>query len=450
MDIAMTIIIYIVNLMTFIIYIYRKYKTKKYVLSVSNLYIFQYAVMQFLIPLFTFTPIAWVKLLGDSAYASAYIYYPYLLKSIAVNAIGFIAFILAMSHKESSKRKASKIEKTIRLVSHNISWQLIMVEFYACVLIWLFITVFYAGGLGFNGTSNLSSETGGILYYVNTIVQQVIIMVTFAEIFMLINSGRKKHGMITFIIGAAVCLLTGRRQIIIMDIAFTFVVYYLYKKNKRRTSKKILFKALKYVIPLIALGLIIQNIRGGVSSTFSLLEDFIYGNTFCDVRDGGFILYGYSKKYGSAILYGKTYLAGLLSFIPSSISAFRAKWNWGAFSTNTLFGWQNHPGFRGGIGMEGYLNFGYFGAIIFPALAGCVFGSLEKYFKQNVLSVEKRCITHKEAVTIYFFINLARELICSSGFFFIYIMAAFVAVNVLIGSVLRRNRRNQICYTKIY
>ena len=230
-----------------------------------------------------------------------------------------------------------------------------------------------------------------------------------------------------------------------MDIAFTFVVYYLYKKNKRRTSKKILFKALKYVIPLIALGLIIQNIRGGVSSTFSLLEDFIYGNTFCDVRDGGFILYGYSKKYGSAILYGKTYLAGLLSFIPSSISAFRAKWNWGAFSTNTLFGWQNHPGFRGGIGMEGYLNFGYFGAIIFPALAGCVFGSLEKYFKQNVLSVEKRCITHKEAVTIYFFINLARELICSSGFFFIYIMAAFVAVNVLIGSVLRRNRRNQIC-----
>ena len=204
MDIAMTIIIYIVNLMTFIIYIYRKYKTKKYVLSVSNLYIFQYAVMQFLIPLFTFTPIAWVKLLGDSAYASAYIYYPYLLKSIAVNAIGFIAFILAMSHKESSKRKASKIEKTIRLVSHNISWQLIMVEFYACVLIWLFITVFYAGGLGFNGTSNLSSETGGILYYVNTIVQQVIIMVTFAEIFMLINSGRKKHGMITFIIGAAV------------------------------------------------------------------------------------------------------------------------------------------------------------------------------------------------------------------------------------------------------
>ena len=30
MDIAMTIIIYIVNLMTFIIYIYRKYKTANY------------------------------------------------------------------------------------------------------------------------------------------------------------------------------------------------------------------------------------------------------------------------------------------------------------------------------------------------------------------------------------------------------------------------------------
>lgn len=83
-------VLYIAGLMLFLFYLYEKYRTEGYIFSICNAYIFQYAVILFLITPFAFTPKAWIKLLGNSAYMYASNYYPYLLKSLKINCFGFI------------------------------------------------------------------------------------------------------------------------------------------------------------------------------------------------------------------------------------------------------------------------------------------------------------------------------------------------------------------------
>lgn len=84
----------------------------------------------------------------------------------------------------------------------------------------------------------------------------------------------------------------------------------------------------------------------------------IYGNTFSDFRDGALIVRQFHFVLNDSFLYGLTYFAGFLSFIPSSLSPFRLDWSWGRFSTNMLNGWTGeHFGLRGGQFMESYINF---------------------------------------------------------------------------------------------
>ena len=54
-------VLYIVSLMLFLFYLYEKYRTEGYIFSICNAYIFQYAVILFLITPFAFTPKAWIN-----------------------------------------------------------------------------------------------------------------------------------------------------------------------------------------------------------------------------------------------------------------------------------------------------------------------------------------------------------------------------------------------------
>ncbi len=84
-----------------------------------------------------------------------------------------------------------------------------------------------------------------------------------------------------------------------------------------------------------------EFIRKGIENInlIETLDSILYGNTFSDLRDGAFILYGYDAKYDD-FLYGKTYIADILSFLPKSKIEFRQIWSYGLFTTTTLFGWD--------------------------------------------------------------------------------------------------------------
>lgn len=99
-----------------------------------------------------------------------------------------------------------------------------------------------------------------------------------------------------------------------------------------------------------------------------IIDNFMYGNTFSDLRDLGWIF----SKWNGDLLGGKTYLAAFISFIPRSMSEFRSDWGVSAF-TNNLIGMSDaHAGLRPGVFGEAFINFGYYGVILVGFLSGYV------------------------------------------------------------------------------
>lgn len=90
----------------------------------------------------------------------------------------------------------------------------------------------------------------------------------------------------------------------------------------------------------------------------SILNKILYANTFSDIRDGAFILYG-MEKLKITFLYGKMYLADFLSFIPAEFLKYRETYSYSNFTTKSLFEWHGHYGLRGGLFIAPYINFGF-------------------------------------------------------------------------------------------
>lgn len=133
-------------------------------------------------------------------------------------------------------------------------------------------------------------------------------------------------------------------------------------------------------------GLFLASFRTGSEFDIaSSLRTALYGNTFSDVRDGAYVASAWDRYMSAEGLDGNTYLAGLMSFIPSSVSVFRESWSWGYFTTSSLFGFTDHYGFRGGWSLEMYMNFGPAGVISAALACGWILGRLESLFHRGVV-----------------------------------------------------------------
>ncbi len=92
-----------------------------------------------------------------------------------------------------------------------------------------------------------------------------------------------------------------------------------------------------------------------------------YGNSFSDTRDFAVILSQWDGHY----LLGKTYVAGLIAFVPRFLSNFRDTWALGVVTATTAgFSATEHPGLRVGIFGEAYLNCGLTGVLILSLFVG--------------------------------------------------------------------------------
>jgi hypothetical protein len=96
------------------------------------------------------------------------------------------------------------------------------------------------------------------------------------------------------------------------------------------------------------------------------------------VRETARLLYHFSDK-GENFYYGKTFLAGTLGFIPTTLFSFKEK-NYFGRVTQRLFG--NNPETAGGpnIGLigESYINFWYIGVIVMPFFIGILVWFLDR------------------------------------------------------------------------
>lgn len=429
-DLLSAFFLYVVSLAIFIGYLYKKYKIKGFVLSICNAYIFQYVLMLFLITPLAFTPKAWLKLLGTAAYAQAPVFYPYLLKSLEINCFGFLIFIISLWKFEFSHKNANFIYKRTKTTEKYTVRLFLNVEFFIALAVWMIYSIFVKGGFSLFGT--LGNSGNGAIYYINQATQIVITIMTLYYGIEFIN---KKKNLFLFLLGIISCVLMGKRATLVMDILWGVVVYALYRRVK--LSRKVFKKAIKYAVLLVLLAIAIGKIRSS-SSNFTIFENLIYGNTFCDIRDGGMILYGFEKNAQNEWAMGRTYLSAVLSFIPSSFSELRLKWDWGRYSTETLLGWKNHPGLRGGWAMEGYLNFGIMGIILSQIVSAKIYADMEKFFYLEMISSEQKEIHEKAILSLYIYVTLARRITCSAGFFAVYVLLLLRIINNFIGQNIKK------------
>lgn len=209
-------------------------------------------------------------------------------------------------------------------------------------------------------------------------------------------------------------IFLGIRGIVVLNM-LSIILFGIFKKKGNFNVSKLFIQCLA----LIFLGILIDCLRHGqfnpiLSMTHFLIE-FFYGNHFSDTRDFGLILSSWDQNY----VYGKTYIAGFLSFIPRFLSDFRQDWSLSVY-TNSLVGLdiKEHAGLRPGLFGEVFLNFGYLGVISLGILAGYVLRYVDLKIKEAV-NQDADIIKGYSKSALYFFVSC---LFMTPGFWGVYVL----------------------------
>jgi hypothetical protein len=153
---------------------------------------------------------------------------------------------------------------------------------------------------------------------------------------------------------------------------------------RRRTRLK-----LGYVVGIFVSFMVLTIVLDAVRrSAFSVKGTLLgagigiaFGNTFSDTRDFALAMSFWNGSY----FLGKTYLAGLLAFIPRFLSPFRDKWALGVV-TATMIGFTptQHAGLRIGHAGEAYLNFGLPAVILVGLIEGSIIKLIDMRIKESI------------------------------------------------------------------
>lgn len=171
----------------------------------------------------------------------------------------------------------------------------------------------------------------------------------------------------------------GSRSFLLAIIQLPMLVWMI----RLRTRLKLI-----YLIALIAgalvLSILLDALRHGSSVTHALLSAgmlIAFGNSYSDTRDFALILSLWNRTF----FLGRTYLAGVLAFIPRFLSPFRDRWSLGVV-TATIAGFTptEHPGLRIGSSGEAYMNFGIPAVVLLGIFAGSIAKLIDMRIKESI------------------------------------------------------------------
>lgn len=339
-----------------VLYAWWKLAKRRYLFSPYTIVVFTFAFALLVVAPFQYNDAAWQVLNRPTALP----YFPYLDLSIGVNAFGF----------------ALIVPKPPLIAISTVALALLagIVIFLGCLVIVRTIPLF-GDRTVFNSALSLR-PVYNFANYLILFTTSVVIVWSFIS-----RSGRY----VLLIVAGLVCMLfTGGRTSFLSALEL-IVIMWVYGRFRARA-----FRGTGVIVGLLAglalLGLFLASFRtGGEFDPSNAVDVALYGNTFSDVRDGAYIASAWDRLFATESLGGNTYLAGLMSFIPSSVSDFRETWSWGYFTTNSLFGFTDHYGFRGGWSLELFMNFGVAGVIIGALACGWLLGRLESMFHVGVV-----------------------------------------------------------------
>lgn len=222
----------------------------------------------------------------------------------------------------------------------------------------------------------------------------------------------KKIHLYYSIIFSLFAITLSSRAVLFSPIVMTFIFYAISRGRKISFSQMVII-GLVVIIGIFSLAFFRKGNLSDMDST-ALLNNILYGSTFSDIRDFAWVL-GY---WDHELLQGKTYIAGIFSFIPSAISEFRQQWGLGHFTLMTT-GLYSDDSFHGGLRCtifgESYFNFGLIGVIIISFIYG--------YYFEKINRLVISCCKQKkyiEAFSIYSLCMFLNLLTISADSFRIY------------------------------
>ncbi|CDF57723.1 O-antigen polymerase [Thermobrachium celere] len=422
-------ILYISNLIVFIVYAINKILKKKYIISPFNVNFFIFIFIYLFIGLFQFDNKAWYAL----GYESSDKYLLYLNYNYTINLIGLLTVLITLFYYEFNTIKKINLNKFTKKFNDITSLNEVITIL--SIFLWVFIVFIY---LKVNPLYNRTfiNEYPSIRPIYNAL-NNILYICSIVTSIKYLNLNKKKY-LLLYILAVIVLFLTANRGPLISVI---FIFYIVKTQKKYGFNFKSMLKVSKFMIICLILGILIEFIRS--SSYYSkfyiydIVDKIIYGNTFSDIRDGAYVLYGFKNLYDN-YLYGLNYIADFISFIPRKYIQFRNIYSYGIFSTNTLFGMSGHYGLRGGMFLEPYINFSYVGVVIVAIIVGYYYGKIENTYFYLLSQNKIKSSDILALVFLNFFIN---SLCISSAFhtFYVYLFIIMLAkiFNILLKKIVK-------------
>ncbi len=158
----------------------------------------------------------------------------------------------------------------------------------------------------------------------------------------------------------------GQRTNLIV-IYINIVICYLIKARTRFNLWRMITGTMATVLVFLYLGAARAGVYSPTAFLISLTAELFYGNNFSDLRDFAWIY----SHWNHELWLGKTYLAGLATFVPRGLSDFRTTWSFGVATDWTVgLDTELHPGLKPGMFGESFFNFGGPGVVAVGILYG--------------------------------------------------------------------------------
>jgi hypothetical protein len=302
----------------------------------------------------------------------------------------------------------------------------------------LFGLLFGLGLLGAEGARNIAQSTPALRPFYN--VAHIMLPFTVALTLFVGVYQRRRSILALALLNLGFAVLTGARSVALAGL-MTFGLSYLVHASalqqlRIRTALKLIPLGAVVLVAAVYLGDVREGQYNLLRTIATIGVKLFYGNNFSDLRD-----FAWVKSYwGGEYYLGKTQLAGLMSFIPSVISSYRAEWNWGVVTT-TITGLDPvlNPGLRTGTYGEMYFNFGWPGVVVAAFLYG--YGVRRVH---NVVTLGARTLPAYDArvklVGGLVTANLLGSPLNTAGFFGVYITIAVLGGLQLLDYMVRAIR----------
>jgi hypothetical protein len=361
---------------------------------------------------FTFSPVNALAV-GADGFQS----YPRFIDEVLlVSLLGMAAFLAGFTwtRGRGSFYPAELVTRSLRILNQS-SWLVVT----SVTIAGLFLLLFVAGLVGAGGARQAAQAAPVLRPIYNAV--HTLLPITIA-LNLLAGIQERRLGMLMLgLLNLGLGILTGARSVVFGGVLFYLLAVITYRSLTRGMSAWRTLRLVPLAAALLVLAVYIGDIREGqfniLVTIATLGAKLLYGNNFSDLRDFAWV----RSYWDGGFFYGKTQLAGLLSFVPSFLLDFRADWNWGVVTT-TMVGLNSEvtPGLRTGPFGEAFFNFGLVGVLA----AGLLYGAVCRGVHQYTVNVARERSPRDARLAIlaaFISLSLVGSFLNTAGFYGFYL-----------------------------